>query len=172
MKLCVFFIFKLCPWIIEVGDWALRWTEGDERVQVFFVMLFFPLVMNALQYYIIDSFIKDKRPDGHELIPGEESSEDAPVTGRHQQVTHRSSEDADSGSEFGGNNEVEAIKDDQNITRPSEAATAHGPEGHPRSREEGKPFIEYDAALDGEASSSGGSGTPREAPGRHGATDR
>ena len=172
MKLCVFFIFKLCPWIIEVGDWALRWTEGDERVQVFFVMLFFPLVMNALQYYIIDSFIKDKRPEGHEPIPGEESSEDASVTGRHQQVNHRSSEDTESGSEFGGNDEVEAIKDDRNTTGPRETATPHAPEDHPKSREKGKPFIEYDAALDGEASSSGGSGTPREAPERHGATDR
>ncbi|KAH0562514.1 hypothetical protein GP486_002798 [Trichoglossum hirsutum] len=62
MKLCVLFIFSVCPWISWVGDWALRWTEGDERVQVFFVMLLFPLIMNALQYYIIDSFIKD--PNG------------------------------------------------------------------------------------------------------------
>jgi hypothetical protein len=60
MKLCVLFIFSVCPWISWVGDWALRWTEGDERVQVFFVMLLFPLIMNAMQYYIIDSFIKDR----------------------------------------------------------------------------------------------------------------
>lgn len=37
----------------------LSWTEGDRRLQVFFVMFFFPLVMNAFQYYVIDSFIKD-----------------------------------------------------------------------------------------------------------------
>ncbi|KAH0536917.1 hypothetical protein FGG08_006255 [Glutinoglossum americanum] len=60
MKLCVLFIFSICPWISWIGDWALRWTEGDERVQVFFVMLLFPLIMNAMQYYIIDSFIKDR----------------------------------------------------------------------------------------------------------------
>lgn len=59
MKLCVFFIFQLLPWIAWVGDWALRWTEGNEALQVGFVMLVFPLVMNALQYYIIDGFIKD-----------------------------------------------------------------------------------------------------------------
>ena len=62
MKTCVFFIFQLCPWIIVVGDWALRWTEGNEAIQIAFVMLIFPLIMNALQYYIIDSFIKNNKP--------------------------------------------------------------------------------------------------------------
>ena len=76
MKFCVFVIFQLCPWIIQVGDWALRWTEGNEQVQVFFVMLFFPVVMNAIQYYIIDSFIKDQKPPEHEQIPSEDEDED------------------------------------------------------------------------------------------------
>lgn len=61
MKVCVFFIFQLCPWIIVVGNWALRWTEGNEALQIAFVMLIFPLIMNALQYYIIDSFIKNNK---------------------------------------------------------------------------------------------------------------
>lgn len=60
MKICVFFVFQLCPWIVRVGDWALRWTEGNEAIQIAFVMLIFPLIMNALQYYIIDTFIKGK----------------------------------------------------------------------------------------------------------------
>jgi hypothetical protein len=60
MKLVVLLIFILLPWISAVGDWALRWTEGDEKLQVGFVMLFFPLVMNATQYYIIDGFIKGR----------------------------------------------------------------------------------------------------------------
>ena len=62
MKTCVFIVFQLLPWIVQVGDWALRWTEGNEAVQIAFVMLIFPLIMNALQYYIIDSFIKNKAP--------------------------------------------------------------------------------------------------------------
>jgi hypothetical protein len=60
MKFCVFLIFTLCPWIVVVGNWALRWTEGNEAIQIAFVMLIFPLIMNALQYYIIDTFIKNK----------------------------------------------------------------------------------------------------------------
>ncbi|PLN77427.1 Vaculolar membrane protein-domain-containing protein [Aspergillus taichungensis] len=58
MKICVFFLIQLIPFIVKVGDWALRWTEGNPGVQIFFVMLLFPLIMNAVQYYIIDTFIK------------------------------------------------------------------------------------------------------------------
>jgi STIMATE family len=61
MKTCVFIVFELLPWIVQVGDWALRWTEGNEAIQIAFVMLIFPLIMNALQYYIIDSFIKNNK---------------------------------------------------------------------------------------------------------------
>ena len=73
MKLCVLVIFQLLPWIAWVGDWALRWTEGNTALQIAFVMLIFPLIMNALQYYIIDSFIKDK--DGGEGMDHEEEEE-------------------------------------------------------------------------------------------------
>lgn len=69
MKLCVFLIFQISPWIIDVGNWALRWTEGNETVQVIFVMLVFPVIMNAIQYYIIDGFIKNQAPSDHEPIP-------------------------------------------------------------------------------------------------------
>jgi hypothetical protein len=58
MKICVFFLIQLLPFIIKIGDWALRWTEGNTAVQIFFVMLLFPVIMNAIQYYIIDIFIK------------------------------------------------------------------------------------------------------------------
>ena len=60
MKFIVFLLFQIFPWLGWVGDWALRWTEGREWVQITFVMLVFPLVMNAAQYWIIDSFIKDQ----------------------------------------------------------------------------------------------------------------
>jgi hypothetical protein len=60
MKICVLVIFVVFPWISHVGDWALRWTEGNEELQIVFVMMLFPLIMNGLQYYIIDSFIKQR----------------------------------------------------------------------------------------------------------------
>lgn len=58
MKFVVLVIFMVFPWLPHVGDWALGWTEGNEKLQIFFVMMLFPLIMNALQYYIIDSYIK------------------------------------------------------------------------------------------------------------------
>lgn len=58
MKVCVLAIFITMPWISVVGDWALSWTAGNEKLQIAFVMMIFPLIMNGLQYYIIDSFIK------------------------------------------------------------------------------------------------------------------
>ncbi|KAI0974405.1 vacuolar membrane protein-domain-containing protein [Xylaria arbuscula] len=77
MKICVLLIFLILPWISRVGDWALKWTEGNERLQIVFVMMLFPLIMNALQYYIIDGFIKLKET-GHERIPQEEADDSDP----------------------------------------------------------------------------------------------
>ncbi|KAI0456647.1 vacuolar membrane protein-domain-containing protein [Xylaria acuta] len=77
MKICVLLIFLILPWISRVGDWALGWTEGNERLQIFFVMMLFPLIMNAIQYYIIDSFIKMKET-GHERISQDEVDERDP----------------------------------------------------------------------------------------------
>jgi hypothetical protein len=73
MKICVLIIFLVLPFISRVGDWALKWTEGDEALQVIFVMLVFPVIMNATQYYIIDSFIKNQKPMEHERIPDEDA---------------------------------------------------------------------------------------------------
>jgi len=79
MKLCVFGIFQLCPWLGAVGDWALRWTEGSQELQIIFVMFLFPLIMNAMQYYIVDTFIKEQKPkEEYEQIS---QDEDAAVSG-------------------------------------------------------------------------------------------
>ncbi|KAH8197942.1 hypothetical protein TruAng_007892 [Truncatella angustata] len=75
MKICVLVLFLLLPWIARIGDWALSWTDGNEKLQIVFVMMLFPLIMNAMQYYIIDSFIKKKEID-HERLPQDEDEED------------------------------------------------------------------------------------------------
>ena len=78
MKLCVYFIFQLLPWIAWVGDWCLRWTEGSETLQIVFVMFIFPVCMNALQYYIIDSYIKDPAGGTHMPVATSDRSSDDP----------------------------------------------------------------------------------------------
>lgn len=153
MKFCVFIIFQLCPWIIQVGDWALRWTEGNEKVQVFFVMLFFPVIMNALQYYIIDSFIKNQKPPEHEQIPSEDEDE-ADIDGRRRSeiLDH----DVDGDSDLANNDEVTepgatSISEVEDKKLPSTKNTAHN--------KSSRKLDEYDPERDGERNgdSSGGS---------------
>jgi hypothetical protein len=85
MKTCVFFLIQLLPFIVRVGDWALRWTEGNTAVQIIFVMLLFPVIMNAIQYYIIDTFIKKPILSEHQPIPGGGEDDDMD-DGGHQEA--------------------------------------------------------------------------------------
>lgn len=153
MKACVFFIFQICPWIIRVGDWALRWTEGDEMVQVFFVMLFFPVVMNALQYYIIDSFIKNQKPLDHDPIPSEDGDEDS--IDEHGRIRRRRSRDED----HGGTHHPDA--GDETTKAGAEIKVSEGKD-KPKLKVEPKKLDEYDPATDGEGS--GSSGEPESSP--------
>ncbi|KAI9812027.1 MAG: hypothetical protein M1827_004919 [Pycnora praestabilis] len=107
MKICVFCIFQILPWISRVGDWALKWTEGNEQLQVFFVMLFFPVVMNALQYYIIDSFIKGKNTGEHEPIPSEDGDDHEDDD---DSIRRRVFENSTNGLVSGGDPDAEARK--------------------------------------------------------------
>ena len=158
MKLCVFFIFKLCPWLVQIGDWALKWTEGDERLQVFFVMLFFPLVMNALQYYIIDSFIKDKKPADHESVPSEESEEGEGGRLRRSQESRRS-------DSIDGDDEIDAVKDRATVRTTGGSPDPAISDKTPAEQMQRQKIDDYDPMVDGEASSSShGSGTPRDQP--------
>lgn len=142
MKFFVFVIFQLCPWIIRVGNWALKWTEDNEKLQVFFVMLFFPVVMNALQYYIIDGFIKNQKPSDHEQIPREDENEDAAEEWR------------ESDEEYNSASEDEL------------ANKAPKPEAKPPS----KNIDEYDPLKDGEGSRGSSSRGGEEEEGKRGDT--
>jgi hypothetical protein len=82
MKICVLIIFLVLPWISRIGDWALGWTEGNEKLQIVFVMMLFPLIMNALQYYIIDSYIKNQYSD-HAPLPGDDPDAQAREAGTY-----------------------------------------------------------------------------------------
>lgn len=99
MKICVLILFMLLPWLSKVGDWALGWTEGNEKLQIVFVMMLFPLIMNALQYYIIDSYIKAQDTnDGEDSVDGR----DAPGTVVYGELTDSDTEDSEGEDEAGG----------------------------------------------------------------------
>ncbi|KAI1107807.1 vacuolar membrane protein-domain-containing protein [Jackrogersella minutella] len=128
MKVCVLIVFLILPWISRVGDWALRWTEGNERVQIVFVMMLFPLIMNALQYYIIDGFIKMKEPT-HEVLASEDGDEGSPFD-------DALAESDDDGSISGESNESMKLSTSRNFKKSQKG----GDDG----REE------YDPDLDGQ----------------------
>ncbi|KAI8087748.1 vacuolar membrane protein-domain-containing protein [Gilbertella persicaria] len=58
MKLCVYGMFRHLPFLFAFGEWVLRWTKGNYRYQVIFVMLVFPLIMNMIQFWIVDTIVK------------------------------------------------------------------------------------------------------------------
>ena len=122
-------------------------------VQVFFVMLFFPVVMNALQYYIIDSFIKDQKPSGHDPIPTEDGDGDSidehDPTGR---VRSR-------GGDQAGEHDTDAGEEN---TKDGTAIKVSAGSDKPKLSVEPKNLDEYDPAVDGEGS--GCSGGPESPP--------
>ena len=122
-------------------------------VQVFFVMLFFPVVMNALQYYIIDSFIKDQKPPDHEPIPSEDGE-----GGDSDEEQHRRSLGAYDG---GSDDEIaeERLKDGTEIKVHEDG------EGKSKLKPDSKHVDKHNPAIDGEGSSSGcEEGSPRSLP--------
>jgi len=133
MKICVLILFLALPWISRVGDWALGWTEGNERLQIIFVMMLFPLIMNALQYYIIDSFIKQKTPRDDEDADGADGA-DGPDYDR------LSVSEADDDSD-----------DELAVVEPRQPKPAPG---DPKGRE-------YDPTVDGDSHTVIGSGSSR-----------
>lgn len=104
MKLSVILLF----WIggdalVKLGDWVIETISGDPKVQVLVSVMIGPVILNVLQFLLIDSFIKGKG-DGYppELMETDDEDEEA----RHQFLGgngtgHDGSDDDDDGE--GGN---------------------------------------------------------------------
>jgi hypothetical protein len=140
MKICVLILFLVLPWISRVGDWALKWTEGNEKLQIVFVMMLFPLIMNAMQYYIIDSFIKKKETDHVPLRSDDHDDDD----GNAFDAALLDSEDEDEGAASEGSTES---------IRMSKARAAQANGSNKRDQHE-----EYDPDLHGQTADQSGAG--------------
>jgi hypothetical protein len=151
MKICVLIIFLVAPWISRVGDWALKWTEGDEVLQVVFVMLVFPVIMNATQYYIIDSFIKNQKPE-HERIPDHDEDGDAyadPPSGDSEQAgSEVGDEEILAKTDEGTDVPVETVK--HKMLRKGSGSGSGSGSGINSPLKTGKK--DYDPVFDGESS--------------------
>ncbi|KAL6309836.1 vacuolar membrane protein-domain-containing protein [Sparassis latifolia] len=58
MKLLVVALFAAWPGIFKVGEWLLTFLGPSDAVQVIFTMGLFPILMNILQFWLIDSIVK------------------------------------------------------------------------------------------------------------------
>ncbi|KAA1473361.1 hypothetical protein DENSPDRAFT_779796, partial [Dentipellis sp. KUC8613] len=64
MKLLVIAFFALWPGIFELGGWLLSFLGTNDTAQVIFVMGLFPILMNVLQFWLIDSIVKASSEPG------------------------------------------------------------------------------------------------------------
>ena len=117
-------------------------------VQVFFVMLFFPVVMNALQYYIIDGFIKNQSPDDHEPIPSDDSEIDGNEHSSRSR-TRRVRGGAVQDEEYESEEEDTVIEGETDKTATPDRIT--------KLKVNPKKLDEYNPATDGDKDSSSGS---------------
>ncbi|KAK0748118.1 vacuolar membrane protein-domain-containing protein [Apiosordaria backusii] len=131
MKLVVLVIFMIFPWLSEIGDWALKWTEGNEKLQIVFVMMLFPLIMNAMQYYIIDSYIKKQegKVEQDDAVYDEVEQEDVDILGSESEGS------SDDEEEEGGQRT-------SRVTKASKRGVARDPE---------RDTAEYDPDVDGDS---------------------
>ncbi|KAG8971541.1 hypothetical protein FRB90_010472, partial [Tulasnella sp. 427] len=58
MKVAVLALLAVFPELLDVGEWLLSWTDGKSSVQIVFVMGIYPIIMNILQFWLIDSIVK------------------------------------------------------------------------------------------------------------------
>ncbi|KAG0176645.1 hypothetical protein DFQ29_005855 [Apophysomyces sp. BC1021] len=87
MKALIIVMFHACPWTADFGHWVLQWTMDNYRLQVVFVMLIFPLVMNIIQFWLVDTIVKhdsDKKPI--RLSRDEEDTENLLVTNEYSEA--------------------------------------------------------------------------------------
>ncbi|EJF62288.1 Vaculolar membrane protein-domain-containing protein [Dichomitus squalens] len=58
MKLLVVALFAALPAIFDLGEWLLTFLGPSEAAQVIFTMGIFPIAMNIIQFWLIDTIVK------------------------------------------------------------------------------------------------------------------
>ncbi|KAI0252015.1 vacuolar membrane protein-domain-containing protein [Lactifluus subvellereus] len=58
MKLLVVVLLAYWHGLLDIGAWMLSWLGNGNTAQVVFTMGFFPILMNVVQFWLIDSIVK------------------------------------------------------------------------------------------------------------------
>lgn len=58
MKLIVVALFAVWPGVFRLGEWLLDFLGPSDALQVIFTMGLFPILMNIIQFWLIDSIVK------------------------------------------------------------------------------------------------------------------
>ncbi|KAG0670912.1 hypothetical protein C6P40_003995 [Pichia californica] len=61
MKISIYTIMIFFPILIKLSFWLLSRLDNYPNIQISFVLLIFPLIMNIFQYYVIDNLIQSKK---------------------------------------------------------------------------------------------------------------
>ncbi|KIY73895.1 hypothetical protein CYLTODRAFT_416551 [Cylindrobasidium torrendii FP15055 ss-10] len=94
MKFLVVGLLAIFPGLFVIGAWLLSWTKSEkgDSLQVIFVMGIFPIIMNTLQFWLIDSIVKASPEESVSL------NTDA-HDGLDREPLFRASEDDDGGAD-------------------------------------------------------------------------
>ncbi|KZW04468.1 hypothetical protein EXIGLDRAFT_636054 [Exidia glandulosa HHB12029] len=79
MKIIVLLIVSFLPFLSSASEWLLSWLSAS--LQVIFVMGIFPIVMNILQFWIVDTILKASAAVGPVALdsPFNEDEEREPI---------------------------------------------------------------------------------------------
>ena len=58
MKVSIYYITMCFPILVKTAIWLLSIFDKYPNTQITFVLLIFPLIMNAFQYYVVDNLIQ------------------------------------------------------------------------------------------------------------------
>lgn len=61
MKLLVVALFAVWPGVFKIGEWLLDFLGPSDEIQVIFTMGLFPIMMNIIQFWLIDSIVKSSQ---------------------------------------------------------------------------------------------------------------
>ncbi|ODQ64715.1 hypothetical protein NADFUDRAFT_47317 [Nadsonia fulvescens var. elongata DSM 6958] len=91
MKIVIYIVFQYLPWLDDVAKYLLSWTYFNPHLQIGFVVFVFPMIMNTLQYYLVDTIIKSPEYNTqkvyvhthHTTLPTASNTHDGTINGPH-----------------------------------------------------------------------------------------